>query len=154
MSAVSVWLSLLVTNSVRIFASKDFPLASKKLKVVSGSVFTPTIGTSWKKVPLSPAASARTTQIVFRYNRRPCRRRAALFPVLPAHRSKDISRAREFFPYPPWGEALRPRTFFPSFAPTFSPAPLLGLLSQTRTRTRVTPSIKPPSMSSCHLLGQ
>src|SRR5258708_18704551 len=34
-------------------SSKDFPLASTNLKVVSGSVFTPTIGTSWKKDPRS-----------------------------------------------------------------------------------------------------
>jgi hypothetical protein len=44
-SAVSAWLSLLVTNSSRFFSTIASPLPGTSLNEVPGSVFTPTMGT-------------------------------------------------------------------------------------------------------------
>src|SRR5437879_5801681 len=98
-----------------------------------------------------PPVSNRKTQSVFRCNPRLCHRRAARFPALPARRSKDTLRAREFFPCPPAEVVPRLQAFSSPALPCLPELPRdTGL--RTRTRTPAKRTKKSPRISSWELL--
>jgi len=105
----------------RFFASKDFPLASTNLKVVSGESSRPPSALPRKTSRCRPPASIHTKRIVSRCI---CGHVAAALPCpRPSSSSlESISRAREFSPCRPAAAARRPQALFSSAS---SPYPAL-----------------------------
>src|SRR5260370_31176151 len=146
MSAISVWLSLLVTNRSGFWPRRIFHFPPRIGKWFPEASLRPPSALPGKKFRCPPPASAHTSQTVSQYNPPPCRRRVAPSRALPIHRSKDISHARESFPCQ--SAAISPQPQQPSL-----PVPPRDPVSRRREGTQARRTKKSPYVSSRKLLN-